>query len=199
MPGKQEPPQHLTDGRPLWDWPTRYTKVAWIWICVELGYLSLGLAFGLFALHQISGAFHRTATTQFWNAAFGGASPGTLTWGAVAVGGGCGGCAFALKWLYHGVAYGKWHQDRMVWRFIVPLLSGVLALFMALMISAGVIPIFNHTIISNPKVGAAFGFFVGFFSDNVLAALQRLADQTLGTLGRVEEKLKPRDGAPDSE
>ncbi len=41
-------------------------------------------------------------------------------------------------------------------------------------------------------MGAAYGFFVGFFSDNLLAALQKLADQTLGTLRRVEGKHERR-------
>ncbi len=41
-------------------------------------------------------------------------------------------------------------------------------------------------------MGAAYGFFVGFFSDNLLAALQRLADQALGTLGRVERTPERR-------
>lgn len=190
MTDKEKRPEHLTDGRPLWDWPSRYARVAWIWISTELLYLTTALGFGLLTLYQISVASHGRLPAPFWRLLLEGSSHGMLTWGAVAVGGGCGGCAFALKWLYHGVAYGKWHQDRLVWRLIVPLLAGVLALFTALMISAGVIPIFNHTIFSTPKVGAAFGFFVGFFSDNVLAALQRVADQTLGTLGKVEERQK---------
>jgi hypothetical protein len=54
------------------------------------------------------------------------------------------------------------------------------------MIGSGLIPVFSPKIIEGPRVGAAYGFFLGFFSDNLLAALQRLADQTLGTLGRVE-------------
>ena len=65
---------------------------------------------------------------------------------------------------------------------MVPLLSGVLALFTAFMVSSGIVPILNRTVFDSPKVGAAFGFFVGFFSDNLLAGLQRAAKQLLGTL-----------------
>ena len=105
-----------------------------------------------------------------------------LVWASVALGGICGGSAFAMKWLYHSVAHGKWHCDRLVWRFVVPILSGVLALFTALMIGSGLIPIFSSTIFDGPIMGAAFGFFVGFFSDNLIATLQRFANHLLGTL-----------------
>ncbi len=155
-------------------------------ITVELGYLVVGLAIALSLLYQIAVSAHAVNGPGLWPAAFDGASRHTLALGAVAVGGACGGFAFALKWLYHGVAYGWWNRDRIVWRFVVPLLSATLALFTALMIGTGLIPLFNANIAEGPRIGAAFGFFVGFFSDNLLAALQRLADQTLGTLGRVE-------------
>ena len=77
---------------------------------------------------------------------------------------------------------GWWHRDRIVWRVVVPVLSGVLALFTALMVGSRLIPIFNHTLFDNPYTGAAFGFLVGFFSDNLLATLQRMANHLLGTL-----------------
>jgi hypothetical protein len=100
----------------------------------------------------------------------------------VGFGGVCGGGCFALKWLYHGVAYGKWHRDRIVWRLVVPVLSGVIALFTGLMVASGFLPILNKTVLEGPKIGAAFGFFIGFFSDNLIAGLQRLANQFFGTL-----------------
>lgn len=146
-------------------------------------------------LYQIAVSTHSVNGPGLWPNAFLGASRHTLALGAVAVGGACGGFAFALKWLYHSVAYGWWNQDRLVWRLVVPMLSATLALFTALMIGSGLIPLFNAKIADGPRMGAAFGFFVGFFSDNLLAALQRVADQTLGTLGRVEVKQPKR---PDS-
>lgn len=111
-----------------------------------------------------------------------GLSPEMAIWGSAMLGGLCGGCAFALKWLYHGVANGKWHQDRTVWRVVVPILAAVLAVFTTLMVGSGVIPIFSRTVFDSWKAGAAFGFFIGFFSDNLIASLQRFAKQTLGTL-----------------
>ncbi len=52
------------------------------------------------------------------------------------------------------------------------------------MIGSGLIPIFSRTVFDNWRVGAAFGFFVGFFSDNLVASLQRVATNTLGTSER---------------
>jgi hypothetical protein len=179
---------HLTDDRAPGEWETRYPRAAWTQIAIELCYLIIGLALALSLLYQIAISAHAVNGPGLWPQVLKGASRHTLALGAIAVGGACGGFAFALKWLYHGVAYGKWNRDRLVWRLVVPLLSGTLALFTALMIGSGLIPIFSPTITDGPRIGAAYGFFVGFFSDNLLAALQRLADHTLGTLGRVEGK-----------
>jgi hypothetical protein len=125
-----------------------------------------------------------------WKSLFINFSPHTLALGAVALSGACGGFAFALKWLYHSVAHGWWNRDRVVWRLVVPLLSATLALFTALMIDSGIIPIFNAKVTDGPRNGAAYGFFVGFFSDNLLAALQKFADNTFGTLSKGEQKSK---------
>lgn len=182
---------HLTDGRVLGEWPSRYPARAWAWIFVELLYLTVGLSFSLCLLYQIAAVAHTINGPLLWPRLFSGLSRSTLALGAISISGASGGFAFALKWLYHGVAYGKWHRDRLIWRLVVPILSAVLALFTALMIGSGIVPFFNASLTEAPRGGAAFGFFVGFFSDNLLAALQRLADQALGTLGRVEEKPNP--------
>jgi hypothetical protein len=193
-PGQSSGRTHLTDDRLPGNWKSRYSRGAWIQILLELLYLVSGLALALSLLYQIAVSTHAVNGPGIWPSAFHGASRHTLAIGAVAVGGACGGFAFALKWLYHGVAYGWWNRDRLVWRLIVPVLSATLALFTALMIGSGLIPLFNSHITDGPRMGAAYGFFAGFFSDNLLAALQRLADQTLGTLGRVESKQeKPKD------
>jgi hypothetical protein len=184
--------EHLTDDRSPGQWETRYSWTAWVQIALELAYLIVGLSMTLSLLYQIAVSTHAVNGHSLWPGAFWGSSRHTLALGAVAVGGACGGFAFALKWLYHSVAYGWWNRDRLVWRLVVPVLSATLALFTALMIGSGLIPLFNAKIADGPRIGAAYGFFVGFFSDNLLAALQRLADQTLGTLGRVEGKQARR-------
>jgi len=71
-----------------------------------------------------------------------------------------------------------------VWRVVVPPLSSVLAVFAGLMIVSGLIPFLSKTPFENPATGAAFGFFVGLFSDNLLAALQKLAYRIFGTVDK---------------
>ena len=184
--------ERLTDERASGQWMTRYPPSAWVQIMFELSYLVSGLSIALLLLYQIAVSAHSANGPSLWPKAFEGASRHTLALGAVAVGGASGGFAFALKWMYHGVAHGWWNRDRIVWRLVVPLLSATLALFTALMVGSGLVPIFSTRIIEGPRIGAAYGFFVGFFSDNLLASLQRLANQTLGTLGQSEGKQDKR-------
>jgi hypothetical protein len=186
-PAQPETLEELTDGRPHWQWRSKYAFGAWISIAIEGAYLVVVPAVALACLVHVTIALlaPASAAAQFWIGTYG-VPPDVLLWATVALGGACGGCAFALKWLYHGVAHGKWHRDRLVWRLVVPILSGVLALFASLMVGSGILPVFDRDMLNGPKVGAAFGFFVGFFSDNLLAGLQRLATQVLGTLEKQE-------------
>jgi hypothetical protein len=107
-----------------------------------------------------------------------------LVWAAAALAGACGGAASALKWLYHSIAKQQWHRDRVVWRVVVPPLSSLLSVFAGLMIVSGLIPFFSKTPFDSPATGAAFGFFVGLFSDNLLASLQKLAFRIFGTVDK---------------
>jgi hypothetical protein len=154
----------------------------------EFVYLVAGLALALALLYQIAVCAHAVNGPRLSQWVFVGFSLHTLGLGAVAIGGACGGFAFALKWLYHGVAHARWNCDRLIWRLVVPLLSATLALFTALMIGSGIIPILSVKIAEGPRNGAAYGFFIGFFSDNLLAALQKFADHTFGTLSKAEDK-----------
>jgi hypothetical protein len=181
----------FTDGRQPWDWRSKYRWHVWLQICLEgaaliglLGVSLYGLAAAAAAALPLSEVRPRT-----WLGIVG-LTPEMVVWASVALGGMSGGCANSLKWLYHGVAHGKWHRDRIVWRMVVPILSATLALFTALMIGSGIVPIFSRTVFDNWKVGAAFGFFVGFFSDNLVASLQRLATQTLGTLEKPKKSSR---------
>jgi hypothetical protein len=119
-----------------------------------------------------------------------------IIWAATAFGGLCGGCSASLKWLYHTVAKQHWHQDRIIWRLVVPVLSSVLAVFTGLMIVSGIVPFISKTPFDNPAAGAGFGYFIGFFSDNVLAGLQRFA---LNTFGTVDKRGSEPKGLDDSQ
>ena len=110
-----------------------------------------------------------------------------LIWLTVALSGSAGGTAFALKWLYHSVAKWTWNRDRVLWRIIVPILSGVFAVFVAFMVSAEIVPFLNSKSFDNFYRALGAGFLLGYFSDNVLAALQNLAVRWFGT---VDSKFK---------
>ncbi|HEY0027231.1 MAG TPA: hypothetical protein VGC35_05125 [Allosphingosinicella sp.] len=66
----------------------------------------------------------------------------------------------------------------------MPFLSGSLALFVSAMITAEVISVFNDDFFRNFYGALAGGFFIGYFSDNVLAALQNLAVKWFGTVDK---------------
>ena len=173
----------LTDGRVPGDFTTRYSVSAWIQICAELSYLLLVLAAGILCLAWMARAVVLAVPGGVFGELFGQAprNASLLVWTAAALAGACGGAASALKWLYHSVAKQQWHRDRVIWRIVVPPLSAVLSVFAGLMIVSELIPIFNRTLFRSPATGAAFGFFVGMFSDNLLALLQKLAFRIFGT------------------
>jgi hypothetical protein len=94
-----------------------------------------------------------------------------------------GGTSFALKWLYHSVAKDSWNHDRFIWRLVVPILSGVFAVFVGFMVASGIVPFLNTDAFNHFYKSLGAGFFIGYFSDNVLAKLQRLANQWFGLAG----------------
>lgn len=174
----------LTDGRKPGEYASAYPASAWFQIILELIYL-LGILCGSITLLSWLAIALVLRLADLPLPGWFGSVPENRTlivWAAAALAGACGGAASALKWLYHSVAKQQWHRDRIVWRVVVPPLSAVLSVFAGLMVISGVIPIFGHTSFDNPATGAAFGFFVGFFSDNVLAFLQKLAYRIFGTV-----------------
>ena len=103
-----------------------------------------------------------------------------LKWVAVALSGLIGGNLFVLKWLYHSVAKRIWNQDRLLWRLVVPLASGAVAVFSAFMIYSGIVPFLRAESFKSIYFSMGFGFLIGYFSDNVLAALKNVADSIFG-------------------
>lgn len=107
-----------------------------------------------------------------------------ILWVSIALSGVAGGASFDLKWLYHSVAKWTWNRDRLLWRLMVPFLSGTLAVFVAMMIRSGVVSFLNAAFFDNFYGGLSAGFLIGYFSDNVLAALQNLAVKWFGTVDK---------------
>lgn len=188
-PGKTDSAS-LTDGRAERDWKSIYPFSVWIQITVELAWLVLMFGGALYFLGRIAVAQTLGVESAIVTFICGNSVPGNplFVWAATGAAGVVGGSCFAFKWLYHTVAKMRWHRDRVIWRFIVPPVSGALALFTALMIKSGIVPFLSTLPFDNPIVGASYGFFVGLFSDNLLAALQNLAQKTFGT---VKDKPKP--------
>lgn len=176
----------LTDGRKPGDFVSRYSWSAWLQIIAELIYLFVVLVGSIVCLVLIARVVVLGPPYTFFAEILGNPPQNLpiLVWTAAAFAGATGGAASALKWLYHSVAKQQWHRDRLVWRIVVPPLSSVLAVFAGLMIVSGLIPFFSKTPFENPATGAAFGFFVGLFSDNLLASLQKLAYRIFGTVDK---------------
>ena len=185
----------LTDGRTFGDFKSSYPPTAWLQILLELLYLVAILIGSLIALICLAKVVLLGQPHEFFPRLLGnaGANEVLSVWFAIGLSGAIGGSTSALKWLYHTVAKKRWHRDRVIWRLLVPILSAVLAVFSGLMITSGLLPFFSNTSLMNPAIGAAFGFFAGLFSDNVLASLQRLAHRVFGTVEKSRDIASPKD------
>jgi hypothetical protein len=188
----------LTDGREVAQYQSAYALNAWLQIVGELIYLLLMLSASFCALALLAKyVVLKESSGPVFNLIGSSADSAPLVvYAAVTFAGICGGCASSLKWLYHVVAKKRWHRDRPVWRLVVPPLSGILAVFTSLMIISGIVPFLNRASLAGPASGAALGFFVGLFSDNLLAALQKIAFRVFGT---VDEGALHRTGQPTTE
>ena len=194
----------LTDDRAKGDFCSRYPGSAWLQIWIELAYLLLVLAASGFLLfiigYDVAGRATSNVSPIVYFFEFPRHKP-ILIWLSIALAGVCGGAAFALKWLYHSVAKCVWNRDRILWRLTVPILSGVSAVFLAFMIVSGIVPFLNQKTFGSFYVALGYGFFAGYFSDNALAALQRLAKSTFGTAdgkrseGEAEKATQADDNA----
>lgn len=173
-------PHDYTDGRQPGDWKTRYPDEARKWIWIEAWYLivlSLAALTGFFYIlywldHPLPSAAGADSTSS-------NGPPFMVCIGAL-ISGVLGGCSFGIKWLYHSVAKAKWNEDRRLWRFLTPPLSGVVAMFMVFFIASGLLQIFDKEFIQRPLSILAFSFLFGYFSDRALAKMAELADTLLG-------------------
>lgn len=179
---KGQVPDRLRDGRDAGEWESAYPGKVLFQIYAELVYLLALLGASIYFL--CSTVFEKVAQIPYGDAAqpAGGMDPQQAYWFAVALGGTIGGAVFALKWHYHSVAKRIWHRDRLVWRITAPILSGVLATFVIMMIRSEIIPLLSVEKLKSVLGGVSFSFFLGLFSDNLLASLQNLAAQMFGTL-----------------
>lgn len=189
--GEDEPvdiDRDFTDHRLKGDYRSHYSPLAWLQIGMEALYL-LGVTV-VAAVHILGLALNAKFIDSeiFWLAPAAGlpakAGGSVQLWMTVFFAGVLGAVTFSLKWLYHGVAWKEWHRDRIVWRLVVPLQGGLLAVFTGCMILAGIVPLLSKEMFQRLATAAGYGYLVGLFADNFLAALQRMAKRLLGTLGQ---------------
>jgi hypothetical protein len=173
------------DGRLTGEWKSRYVSRAWFQIGVEFLLLFLYLAVAnYFLISAITEKPEAVARDGFiYSTLFGVyVSEENAKWIALALAGFVGGAVFDLKWMYHSVAKGIWNVDRCLWRIIVPFNSAMVSLFTGFLFNSGIVPFFKNESFDNYYVLLGFGFVFGYFSDNILAALQNLAKKAFGTL-----------------
>ncbi len=172
----------LDDHRALGEWRTVYPCRAWLQISAEFIYLIALLLSGLSLLafgawchvnREVGTAFPLAELSRDFDVS---------KWVALSLAGLIGGTVFDLKWLYHSVANRKWHCDRVLWRVIVPFNSAAVSLFTGFLLASGVIPFLKAESFSGIYTLLGLGFVFGYFSDNILAALQNLAQEIFGTL-----------------
>jgi hypothetical protein len=176
------------DGRPLGDWRTVYTGTHWQ-ICIEWAYLIVLLflfsaGFWKALSCVIASGVHRTCDLCSHLAICDSSQAPLIIVLFFFISGVLGGTLFAMKWLYHTVARKKWHCDRIIWRMCVPLMAGVLAVYVSFIFARTFGIHFTAADLDMPTIAqlSGFSFLVGIFADGVLAMLERLASHIFGTL-----------------
>lgn len=169
---------NANDGREKGEWESRYSKKAWKHIVYEslyLGAIFIGdiTLFVLISTDNL-GSFSNEPVLRKYG----------LAW----LGGTFGGVLFSLKWLYHSVAKNIWHVDRRLWRLFTPHLSGGLSFVMIMIISSGIINVFDKDSLDSRFTTYALGFLIGYFSDAAIGKLSEVATTFFGVSGKRDDK-----------
>lgn len=174
-------PKDETDGRSIDKWESRYPPEARNEIFVEALIVAFISATALMAIFAVwSGLLINFFDCSLCRrSAF-------IRYGYFFLGGVLGGTLFGIKYLYHVVAKGYWNQDRKLWRYLSPLLSGSLAFIVGALTDAG----FLGLTISANKASAylSLGFITGYFGDKALAKMTEMADVIFGTKDHTKKK-----------
>ena len=167
-----------TDGRPRWDWPSKYLPPARTCINWEAGILAvLLIVLVVFAGVALCVSDSNVSTTIM-------GFPVNVDARIIAIFlcGNVGGTTFSIKWLIHSVAHGSWHLDRRYWRFFVPLIGGVYACVVLTLFNGGFIGGHAGDLEKGIASSASLAFLVGYFSDGVSGTLTNIANAVFGTL-----------------
>src|SRR5690348_416584 len=172
-----------TDGRLPYDWKSRYSDPA---ARKEIRYEAIYLGTLLFGFPLLMALFWLRYPEHLFrldDQRYAALVKYMLAWAS----GSLGGVLFDVKWLYHSVARGLWHQDRRLWRIFTPHISGGLAFFVLALVASGGLRIFDRAATNSPALVIGLGFLVGYFSDSAVAKLTEVAETLFGTI-RAKEK-----------
>lgn len=162
-------PDDETDGRALDDWKSRYPMCVRVQIWIEAIVVASIQICALLILFFVWNGFFADYTKC--------ASCNSFQFKKYAyffVGGVLGGTLFGIKYLYHAVARGFWNQDRRLWRFLSPLLSGTLALVVGALTEAGFLGLAVKS--STASAYVSLGFIAGYFGDKALRKMTDIAE-----------------------
>jgi hypothetical protein len=182
-----------TDGRKKYDWKSGYDPAARKDIRNEALYLAallFGLPLAMLFLWLDYPKYLAHLSDQKYRP--------VLKYGFAWASGTLGGTLFDLKWLYHTVARGLWHEDRRLWRLFTPHISGGLSVFFLALVASGALRIFDSKATDSLSVVMGLGFLVGYFSDSAVAKLTEIAETLFGTV-RAKERHEDRKDPPDTE
>lgn len=168
-------PDAPTDGRKKGDWKTRYPPEALKMIYWESAYLG-----AMFILMPCLFLFVLSLDTEYWPVSV---YP-IIAW----IGGTFGGVIFDIKWTYHSVAKYLWNEDRRLWRLFTPHISGGLSFSMIILISSGLINIFDKDSLQDPYTVFGIGFLTGYFSDMAIGKLSEVAKTFFGATEKASHQ-----------
>jgi len=110
--------------------------------------------------------------------------PGTLKYIILSgLAGTIGGLLHSLKWFYKSIARGFWEWDRIWWRFMNPIVSGILGLSIYTVFRAGSFVASSSPAFSVEKenyYAYGVGFLTGLFADNAMNKLREVAHTLFG-------------------
>ncbi len=169
-PRREFPDLEDLDRRPLGDWVSRWRSqpTAWRQILAEVAYvlvLLLVLPVGLVAVY-----------VRFPNELLG-LEPAKYaifsTFAYACIGGPYG---------------GEWNSDRLIWRIIIPFLSGGVTVAVIALAVSGLLPLIDASRLRTSPAVLGLSILTGYFSDVALGALARLARRLFGTLDEPGHK-----------
>src|SRR5260370_8243933 len=91
------------------------------------------------------------------------------------------GLLHSLKWFYRTVGDGEWETNRPCWRYLNPLVSGVMVLSIYITLQAGIDKGTAGTTGKGPLFAYSVGFLTGLFADNAMNKLRDIAHVLFGS------------------